>query len=51
MIALFRRHLLGYALGEHHDASLMAAAQMAVATRGGDVDGVICARASAWSRA
>lgn len=42
VIDLFSRRLLGYALGEHHDAHLVAAAlQMAVATRGGDVDGVI----------
>lgn len=42
VIDLFSRRLLGYALGEHHDATLVAAAlQMAVATRGGDVDGVI----------
>ncbi|MEY9934488.1 putative transposase [Catenulispora sp. GP43] len=42
VIDLFSRRLLGYALGEHHDAQLVAAAlQMAVATRGGDVDGVI----------
>ncbi|MCK2214775.1 IS3 family transposase [Actinomadura sp. ATCC 31491] len=39
---LFSRRLLGYALSEHHDAALTCASlQMAVATRGGDVDGVI----------
>ena len=42
VIDLFSRRLLGCALGEHHDAHLVAAAlQMAVAARGGDVDGVI----------
>jgi len=42
VIDLFSRRLLGYALGEHHDAHLVAAAlQMAVAARGGDVNGVI----------
>ena len=42
VIDLFSRRLLGYALSEHHDAQLVAAAlQMAVATRGGDVGGVI----------
>jgi putative transposase len=34
---LFSRRMLGHAMSAHHDASL----QMAVATRGGDVDGVI----------
>lgn len=39
---LFSRRLLGYAMSEHHDAALtVASLQMAVATRGGDVDGVI----------
>ncbi|WP_143591578.1 IS3 family transposase [Thermoactinospora rubra] len=39
---LFARRLLGYAMSEHHDAALTAASlQMAVATRGGNVDGVI----------
>ncbi|MGW4961480.1 IS3 family transposase [Nonomuraea sp. NPDC004186] len=39
---LFSRWLLGYAMSEHHDAALTCASlQMAVATRGGDVDGVI----------
>ncbi|TMR07820.1 DDE-type integrase/transposase/recombinase, partial [Nonomuraea zeae] len=39
---LFSRRLLGYAMSEHHDAALTCASlQMAVATRGGDVDGVI----------
>lgn len=42
VIDLFSRRLLGYALGEHHDAGLVSAAlQMAVAARGGDVNGVI----------
>ncbi len=42
VIDLFSRRALGYALGEHHDAQLVTAAlQMAAATRGGDVDGVI----------
>lgn len=42
VIDLFSRRLLGYALGEHHDAGLVAAAlQMAAATRGGGIDGVI----------
>jgi transposase InsO family protein len=42
VIDLFSRRLLGYALGERHDAGLVSAAlQMAVAARGGDVDGVI----------
>ncbi|MEV4072013.1 IS3 family transposase [Nonomuraea fuscirosea] len=39
---LFSRQLLGYAMSGHHDAALTCASlQMAVATRGGDVDGVI----------
>lgn len=39
---LFSRRLLGFAMSEHHDAALtIASLQMAVATRGGDVDGVI----------
>ncbi|MFF4779339.1 IS3 family transposase [Microtetraspora fusca] len=39
---LFSRRLLGYAMSEHHDAALtVASLQMAVATRGGIVDGVI----------
>ncbi|WP_431934575.1 IS3 family transposase [Nonomuraea jabiensis] len=39
---LFSRRLLGYAMSEHHDAALTCASlQIAVATRGGDVDGVI----------
>lgn len=39
---LFSRRLLGYAMSEHHDVALtVASLQMAVATRGGDVDGVI----------
>jgi len=39
---LFSRRLLGYAMSEHQDAALtVASLQMAVVTRGGDVDGVI----------
>ncbi|WP_162794607.1 IS3 family transposase [Nonomuraea lactucae] len=39
---LFSRRLLGYAMSAHHDAALTCASlQMAAATRGGDVDGVI----------
>jgi putative transposase len=39
---LFSRRMLGHALSEHHDAELVVASlQMAVAIRGGDVDGVI----------
>ncbi|MFI6991059.1 IS3 family transposase [Nonomuraea wenchangensis] len=39
---LFSRRLLGYAMSAHHDAELtVASLQMAVATRGGEVDGVI----------
>ncbi|MEV6865011.1 IS3 family transposase [Streptosporangium subroseum] len=39
---LFSRRLLGYAMSEHHDAALtVASLQMAVATRGGGVDGAI----------
>ncbi|WP_143591771.1 IS3 family transposase [Thermoactinospora rubra] len=39
---LFSRRLLGYAMSAHHDAALtVASLQMAAATRGGDVDGVI----------
>jgi putative transposase len=39
---LFSRRMLGHAMSEHHDAALVVASlQMAVATRGGDVDGVI----------
>ena len=42
VIDLFSRRLLGYAIGPHHDAPLVVdALRMAVATRGGDVDGVI----------
>ncbi|ANS62312.1 transposase [Streptomyces lincolnensis] len=42
MIDLFCRRLLGYAMGELHDAELVVAAlHMAVATRGGDVKCVI----------
>ncbi|MEU8804942.1 IS3 family transposase [Spirillospora sp. NPDC048819] len=39
---MFARRLLGFAMSPHHDADLtIASLQMAVATRGGDVDGVI----------
>ncbi|GAA4100721.1 hypothetical protein GCM10022214_77670 [Actinomadura miaoliensis] len=39
---LFSRRILGHAMSEHHDAALVVASlQMAAATRGGDVDGVI----------
>ncbi|WP_406735515.1 IS3 family transposase [Streptomyces sp. NBC_01108] len=38
----FSRRALGYAMGSRHDTSLVSAAlQMAIATRGGEVDGVI----------
>jgi putative transposase len=39
---LFSRRILGYAMGEHHDAALaIASLQMAVAGRGGVVSGVL----------
>lgn len=42
VIDLFSRRLLGYAMGERHDAELVVASlHMAAATRGGDVRGVI----------
>lgn len=42
VIDLFSRRLLGYAMSAHHDAALVVAAlNMAAATRGGDVRGVI----------
>ena len=42
VIDLFSRRLLGYAMGERHDAALVSASlRMATATRSGDVDGVI----------
>ncbi|WP_198953329.1 IS3 family transposase [Streptomyces sp. TSRI0281] len=42
VIDLFSRRLLGYAMDAHHDAGLVVAAlNMAAATRGGDVRGVI----------
>jgi putative transposase len=42
VIDLFSRRLLGYAMSEHHDAGLVSASlQMAAATRGGSVAGVI----------
>jgi len=42
VIDLFSRRLLGYAMAAHHDAELVEASlNMAAATRGGTVDGVI----------
>lgn len=42
VIDLFSRRLLGYAMGAHHDADLVVAAlNMAAATRGSDIRGVI----------
>ncbi|MFE3643460.1 IS3 family transposase [Streptomyces sp. NPDC059169] len=42
VIDLFSRRLLGYAMGTRHDAELVVASlNMAAATRGGDVKGVI----------
>ncbi|MFF3160062.1 DDE-type integrase/transposase/recombinase, partial [Streptomyces sp. NPDC057910] len=42
VIDLFSRRCLGYAMDTPHDAALVSASlQMAAATRGGDVDGVI----------
>ncbi|MCP9956149.1 IS3 family transposase [Streptomyces sudanensis] len=42
VIDLFSRRLLGYAMGARHDAELVVASlNMAAATRGGDVRGVI----------
>lgn len=42
ILDLFSRRAIGYALGEHHDADLAAAAvQVAIAVRGGDVAGVV----------
>ncbi|MET8311534.1 DDE-type integrase/transposase/recombinase [Micromonospora sp. NPDC005173] len=42
VIDLYSRRILGYAMGEHHDASLVVAAlNMAAVTRGGHVAGVI----------
>jgi transposase InsO family protein len=42
ILDLNSRRVVGYALGEHHDADLAAAAvQVAIATRGGDVAGVV----------
>ncbi|WSA73335.1 IS3 family transposase [Streptomyces sp. NBC_01800] len=42
VIDLFSRRMLGYAMGERHDADLVVASlNMAAATRGGDVRGVI----------
>ncbi|MBQ0907017.1 IS3 family transposase [Micromonospora sp. U21] len=42
VIDLYSRHILGYAMGDRHDAGLVVAAlNMAAVTRGGDVAGVI----------
>lgn len=42
ILDLHSRRAVGYALGEHHDADLAAAAvQVAIAIRGGDVAGVV----------
>jgi transposase InsO family protein len=42
ILDLASRRVIGYALGEHHDADLAAAAvQVAIATRGGGVAGVV----------
>ena len=42
VIDLYSRRILGYAMGERHDAGLaVAALNMAAVTRGGDVTGVI----------
>jgi putative transposase len=42
VIDLFSRRLLGHAMSEHHDAELIVASlNMAAATRGGHIDGVI----------
>ena len=42
VLDLFSRRLLGYAMSGHHDAELtVGSLQMAAATRGGTVDGVI----------
>lgn len=42
ILELHSRRAVGYALGEHHDAELAAAAvQVAIAVRGGDVTGVV----------
>jgi transposase InsO family protein len=42
ILDLHARRAVGYALGEHHDADLAAAAvQVAIAVRGGDVAGVV----------
>lgn len=42
ILDLHSRRAVGYALGEHHDADLAAAAvQVAIAVRGGDVAGVV----------
>jgi putative transposase len=45
ILDLASRRVIGYALGEHHDADLAAAAvQVAIATRGGQVAGVVLHR-------
>jgi putative transposase len=42
ILDLYSRRAVGFALGEHHDADLAAAAvQVAIAIRGGDVTGVV----------
>ena len=42
VLDLFSRRMLGYAMATHHDGELaVAALQMAVANRGGTVEGVI----------
>jgi transposase InsO family protein len=42
VIDLYSRRILGYAMGEHHDAGLVVAAlNMAAVTRGGQVAGMI----------
>src|SRR5439155_1133998 len=42
ILDLRSRRAVGYAMGAHHDADLAAAAvQVAIATRGGDVAGVV----------
>ncbi|MFF5181983.1 IS3 family transposase [Micromonospora sp. NPDC000316] len=42
VIDLYSRHILGYAMGDRHDAGLVVAAlNMAAVTRGGNVEGVI----------
>jgi putative transposase len=51
VIDLFSRRLLGYAMGAHHDAELVVAAlNMAGATRCGDVRAASWASPSPWAR-